>query len=579
MSNYTVNYTNKDKGPISISEESLDTSTDLVLFGRKRLEYGKDMNQNLLNLLEHFACPEDSNNPGNPDLNRSGGKLTAARNGQIWYNTTVDLPYLRSASSWIPLFRDGSIQSNWGIITNGQQIPQPIGVDGSAFPYSECVWIVGPFTINGEITDYTIETDGNAFVTATSNIGPLVCNYLIIGIKGNINRGIQTPIVTVTPTPTRSVTPSISPLSTNLSSGLISFWEFNEAGAGFTFADSVGTNTFQRIGADAIDLPVGPPFDNSHGKIGKAIRATGNTFFEINPTLGMSCASLNMTNNQCQNASYTFGGWFALNSNFSGFSNLFQRGIFGAPGQRSFTLAYTLLTDSLTLYKSHDGSAYEFLQTPTGIGLNDFNFHFIVAWVTPTSLNIQIDNGTIYTTTTINSNTFNIGTLKLGSSTSLPLQSAVDQLFYYNRVLNVSERSLLWNNGSGVSAAFASGLVTPTPSPTPSPMPTMPPTPTLQALAVSVNKHSVVGGCNGAGCTVSTDTVFATVTGGIIPYAYNWQYVSGDVATVLNPGQPFTAFQRTGTAQTLVGYYRLRIDDTAGSSIFTPVIKVTTSHN
>ena len=580
MSNYIVNFTNKNKTPITISENNVDVSTDITLFGRKKLEYGKDMNQNLLNLLENFACPEDPVNPGNPDLNRSGGKLINPVNGQFWYNTTQDLPYFRSDSKWVVLFRDGSIQANWGIISNGQQIPAPLLPNGSAFSYSNCVWIVGPFAISGELTEYAIETTANnAVVTATSNLGPLVCNYLIVGIRGNSNIGNQNPIVTVTPTPTLSRTPSSSPLATNLSSGLISFWEFNENGNTTFFNDSIGINNFQRIGANAIDLPSGPPFDSNHGKVGKSIRATGSTYFEVNPTTGMSCNSFNAMTNQCVNASYTFGGWFSLNSNFTGFSNLFQRGIFGNPGQRSFTLAYTLLTDSLTLYKSHDGSGYEFLQTAPNIGLNDFNYHFIVAWVTPTSLNIQIDNGVIYTTPIINPNTFNVGTLKLGSSTSLPLQAAPDQLFYYNRVLNTSERSLLYNNGSGVTSSFAGGLITPTPSPTLSPTPTLPPTPTLQALAVSVNKHTAIGGCNGANCTVSTDTIFGTITGGILPYTYIWGYFGGDNATILNPTQPFTAFQRSGNMQTLTGYFRLRVTDAVGTRIFSPIINVTTSHN
>lgn len=589
MAQYDVKFTNNYDAvnnpnglhPIVIQEESINTQTDIALFGRKRLSYGRDMNQNMLSLLEKFACPENPLIPGTPDLSKSGGKLTNPIMGQMWYNETQKIPFMWDGTTWVSLLSHGSIASNWGIISNGQQLPQPVGDDGYTFTYNECVWIVGPFSIDGEIFDYTIETDSNGVVTATYNSGqPLVVNYLIVGIKGNTNEGTLNPVITPTPTPTVSRTPSSTPMPVNLASGLVSFWEFEDSAISSDFIDCVGTNNFQRQGSTPI---------SEVGKVNLCIKGTETTFLNANsPVVG--------SNN------YTFGGWFKLNSNFTGYSNLFQRGTFGELGQRSFTLTYTLGTDSLSLYKSNDGTAYEYVNTSPNLGLDDFNWHFIVGWVDTATmtLNIQVDNGAIYSSPFIFPQTFNIGTFKLGSSTGIPMQTAVDQLFYYNRVLNSAERAAMYNNGNGVTCASASGQITPTPTPTRTPTPSITPTPNIVELTASIlGSYSVYGECNRSGvgqCSAITDTVYVVATGGSGSYAYQWVHVSGygDSASpfvntdVNSPNSSSTNFTRTADAQyydgvnpttPLVGNYRCVVTDTVyGGSVQSPVIMVSTRH-
>lgn len=569
---YTINFTDTSKTPITIQEQGIDTSTDITLFGRERLAYGAEMNQNILSLLEKFACPENPLAPGTPNLTRSGEKLANPIVGQLWYNSTRKLPFIWNGKTWISLLSKGSIASNWGIITHGQQIPQPVGDDGHVFPYNECVWIVGPFTIDGQISDYVIDTSTNAVVTAQFNSGQsLVVNYLIVGIRNNVNIGTLTPIVTPTVTPTNSLTPSVSPAAINLSTGLVSFWEFEEAGTDTEFLDCVGMNNFSRFGAVGTTLPTGSPVP-AHGKVNQAIRAGSTTYFESIPTVGISAGS---------SASYSFGGWFSINSNIVSYSTLFQRGTFGIGGQQSFTLTYTLNNDSLTFYKSNDGSAYEFVHTSNNIGLDDFNWHFVIAWFDASllTLNIQIDNGAIYSEPVIFPATFNIGNLKLGSSTGIPLQSAVDQLFYYGRVLNSTERAALWNGGNGVTCSHAAGLVTPTPTPTITPSPTPQPTPTINALTVSLDKHMVQGTCAGVNCNAVTDSVFATINGGIAPYSALWVYVAGATATINAPTSAQTNFQRSATSSTQTGYYRIKVTDSANIVVYSPIVEVQTIHS
>lgn len=63
MSKYLIRHTDVNKPPVEVEEGSVDeTSFDVALFGRIRLEYGERLNQNILNILENFAVSAD------PDL-------------------------------------------------------------------------------------------------------------------------------------------------------------------------------------------------------------------------------------------------------------------------------------------------------------------------------------------------------------------------------------------------------------------------------------------------------------------------------------------------------------------------------
>lgn len=62
MAKYLIRYTDINKQPIEVEEGSIDeTSLDVALFGRIRLEYGERLNQNVLNILENFAVGMDPN--------------------------------------------------------------------------------------------------------------------------------------------------------------------------------------------------------------------------------------------------------------------------------------------------------------------------------------------------------------------------------------------------------------------------------------------------------------------------------------------------------------------------------------
>lgn len=221
---YYVKYTDKSKTPVEIDEQDIDNTKDITLFGRRRLEYGEDMNANLLHILENFACNEDSGNVGNPDVTKSSTLSETSKKllstpviGQLWFNKTQKRMFLWDGTVWMAISMDGDIAVNWGEICDGEQIPAPHDDDGYIYDYSECVWIVSPRYRSGAFDSMLCYADSNAFVTmqyiTSGSPTSGIATYMIVGIRGNTNLGssiaITAPVPTQTPTPTVSPTPSV----------------------------------------------------------------------------------------------------------------------------------------------------------------------------------------------------------------------------------------------------------------------------------------------------------------------------------------------------------------------------------
>lgn len=235
MTDYQIKFTDKNKTPIMVAETSIDNATvDISLFGRKRLEYGRDMNANFLHILENFACAENPLLPGTPDISKTSfiGETTRRlledpTEGQLWFNETQETLFVYDGAVWVALGMVGDIAANWGVVAHGASIPRPVNQHGYEFQYSECSWIVSPFAISSPFTYMQCLTDDNAKVTmlytpegSSSSVNGCA-NYLIVGIKDNVNIGGLVPIPsatpgaspTPTPTPTRTRTPLVSPTS------------------------------------------------------------------------------------------------------------------------------------------------------------------------------------------------------------------------------------------------------------------------------------------------------------------------------------------------------------------------------
>jgi hypothetical protein len=219
MADYTVNKTDTIEVPIDVQEKRVDTSSlDVALFGKIRLEYGERLNEDLLNILENFACVEKTSvTPIVPDLDQtSNTQLSNPTIGQFWYNSTRELIFFWTGEEWTQTQVREDVAANWGQIMDGQQVPRPVSaVTGYTFPYDECIWSVAPSVLVGKIGYMVCTTDANATLTmryrlsGTSNIVSGQANYLIIGMRnGGTNTGpfLTPPAIT----PTATVTPSIT---------------------------------------------------------------------------------------------------------------------------------------------------------------------------------------------------------------------------------------------------------------------------------------------------------------------------------------------------------------------------------
>jgi hypothetical protein len=223
MSDYIINRTDIDAPSIDVQEKRVDsTSLDVALFGKIRLEYGERLNEDLLNILENFACPalENTETP-TPDLTQtSNGQLSNPTTGQLWFNSTNQLIHFWSGVEWIPSASREDVAANWGQIIHGQQLPRPVSpVSGYVFPYDECIWSVSPSIFVGKIGYVACATDAQATVTMQYRIGGTdtmvdgLANYLIIGVKGSNTTTGPWPVPPA-PSPTASFTPTPTPTAT-----------------------------------------------------------------------------------------------------------------------------------------------------------------------------------------------------------------------------------------------------------------------------------------------------------------------------------------------------------------------------
>lgn len=233
MADYKVKHTDIDLPKISVVETEVNSAAlDVPLFGRINPEYGEPLNENLLNILENFSCPEvpflgpsttlDYQN-ATPLLARTSKRqLHQPTSGQFWFNSTRDMMYMWNSVKWVPIPSRENYAANWGTMIHGQQLPRPVSpLTGHTFDYQDCIWSVSPAAFVGKFQTMDCSTDSVSRVTmqyrlaGSSTVQDGLVNYLIIGIRGNYNNGAQidvtpTPSVTatVTPTPAASLTPT-----------------------------------------------------------------------------------------------------------------------------------------------------------------------------------------------------------------------------------------------------------------------------------------------------------------------------------------------------------------------------------
>lgn len=225
---YYIYFTDQALGTIAIPKSALDESSlDITLLGKTRLEYGEVFNENLLHMLENFAAPsiEDSGEfiPDSGEL--FANLLQNPVIGQFWYDKTnrvLNICVNNDPIEWRPIEDSKQIAGSSGFISNAETIPLPVAYDGYEFVQSECVWHVSPSFLNtngSTITGFTVEAP-NRLVTATyttlaDGVKYGLANFIIIGVKDQTTPVVvNVPCPSPTITPTISLTPSITPTIT-----------------------------------------------------------------------------------------------------------------------------------------------------------------------------------------------------------------------------------------------------------------------------------------------------------------------------------------------------------------------------
>lgn len=222
---YTINFTDPSKDAIYVSKGELITDkADIAFVGKTKRDYGEIFNENVLHILENFACPEDAGTPGTPDLASAfGALLEHPLEGQVWYNIDQKRPYRYDGTQWAPMGTGCDIAGNYGVIAHGEALPQPVcPVTGYVFQYDECTWVVSPFNYPDSINFMRCSTtDDGVVIMEYRPVGAAIVqglvNYQIVGIRNNENIGVIGPVPSlpeVSPTPTQAVTATPLPTPT-----------------------------------------------------------------------------------------------------------------------------------------------------------------------------------------------------------------------------------------------------------------------------------------------------------------------------------------------------------------------------
>jgi microcystin-dependent protein len=186
---YEVDFTDSNKGTITVEDNSPNTETSLTLIGRNYTDYGEIFNENFLHLLENFA---NNTSPINPV------------EGQLWYDTTAGVDQLKvyDGTGWVAA---GGLKKAASQPEASASVIGDLWVDTSnqqVFLYSGSGWIlVGPEYAAGASTGAKLE-----WIVSTSpasDVDTALGNPCIVNYSNNVPISI---ISGVTFTPKRAIT-------------------------------------------------------------------------------------------------------------------------------------------------------------------------------------------------------------------------------------------------------------------------------------------------------------------------------------------------------------------------------------
>ena len=152
-------------------------------------------------------------------------------------------------------------------------------------------------------------------------------------------------------------------------------------------------------------------------------------------------------------------------------------------------------------------------------------WYFVVAWhnSVANTLNIQVNNGTVYTSNSPVTPRTNTWIFRLGAQQTTAAgfwDGLIDEFGIYKKVLSTEERAWLYNSGTGRSYCEITGACA-TPSPTNTPTNTATNTPTNTATATATNTPTNTATFTPTNTATATDTPTNTATNTPGPTATN----------------------------------------------------------
>ena len=149
------------------------SDSDLQLFGQGTLAWGAGVDQNLLRLIENFACPESILTPGEPmgdaEIGVVGAGINNPNEGQIWFNTTTENLFFYDGTIWVSA---GSVFVDAAEPTNA--VVGTLWYDTSGIPQLKVCSSIGPIVFTSVADRYLLKAGdtmtGDINMTASAEV-------------------------------------------------------------------------------------------------------------------------------------------------------------------------------------------------------------------------------------------------------------------------------------------------------------------------------------------------------------------------------------------------------------------------
>ena len=218
-----------------------------------------------------------------------------------------------------------------------------------------------------------------------------------------------------------------------LTNGLIAYWKLDE-GSGATRVDSIGGNNLTSNNTVGVAAGIGNKGDAAQ------FNSASSRYLSIADNADLSVTS-----------SFTVAAWFYLDSN--GFSQSIVSKFDVDADDGLFNLRLDQNSTPIFRMKQAGGSAVD---TDTGDNVGTGAWHFVIGWydASTSTTNIQLDNGTVHTHSSVTSPGDDTKRLLIGAVNTTASQTdyfngQIDEVGFWKKVLTAQEGTDLYNAGSG----------------------------------------------------------------------------------------------------------------------------------